>query len=333
MVPIDLVTGASGLLGGNLVRSLASNGRRVRILLRKSSKTFHINDIPGLERVEGDITDPASLRRALTGVENVYHCAAKVTISRKMSESIWRTNVIGTENILEEARQAAIRRLVFCSSVDAIGLSHGQQSSDENTPWNWDALGLETAYARSKYEAQKRVLAAAQNGLEAVVVCPTFMLGAYDPHPSSGQLILSVAQNRVLPGMPGGNNFVDVEDVVTGMQTAAYKGQPGEIYILGNHNLPYQQIFEIIAGVLHKKRISLPVPYCAARLAGWAGDLYEKVSGQEASLNTAMAKLGYIHHYYDATKAVRELNLPQSSLEMAIIRAVNWFKHVGMLAA
>ena len=243
MAAADLVTGASGLVGGNLVRALSSQGRRVRILVRKSSKTFHIDDISDVERVEGDITDSDSLRRAMTGVENVYHCAARVTLGRKMNGAIWQANVTGTENILVEAQRAGIRRLVYCSSVDAIGLPEDGHSSSEATAWNWDRLGVENAYARSKYEAQKRVLAAARAGLDAVVVCPTFMLGAYDPHPSSGAIILAAARNPVTIGLSGGNNFIDVEDVAAGMISAAEKGCRGEVYILGNENLTYNEIF------------------------------------------------------------------------------------------
>lgn len=328
---IDLVTGASGLLGGNLVRVLVSQGRQVRILIRRTSKTFHIDDIPGLERMEGDITNPSSLSRAFSGVENVYHCAAKVSVRRQMTGDIWQANVTGTENVIQEARNTGIRRLIFCSSVDAIGLPENGLPSSESTPWNWDQLGVENAYARTKLEAQKRVLSAAREGLDAVVVCPTFMLGAYDPHPSSGQLIISTSQNPVTLALKGGNNFVDVEDVVAGMIAAAERGKSGETYILGSENLTYTEIFERISSVLQKRAPKISVPYAAAATLGWLGDRYESWSGKEAVLNSAIARLAFFHHYYDSSKAVRELNFPQRPVTEAIERAVLWFRKVGMM--
>jgi len=228
MKPIDLVTGASGLLGGNLVRSLARQGRRVRILARRASRISHLQDLPDLETVEGDITLPQTLEAALSGVDTVYHCAAQVSTARQMTSSIWAANVTGTENILAAFRESSARRLVHCSSVDAIGLPEDGQPSTEATPWNWDRLGVETAYARTKYESQQRVLEAARAGLDAVVVCPTYMFGPYDVRPSSGQMILSVQKNGFLPDVRGGNNFVDVQDVVDGMIAAAQVGRSGE---------------------------------------------------------------------------------------------------------
>ncbi len=331
MNDIDLVTGASGLVGGNLVRALAGRGRRVRILVRSQSRTQHLDDIPGLERVTGDITDPQSLRCAMQGVDTVYHCAARVQMGRSMNPATWNTNVTGVENILTGMQPAGARRLVFCSSVDAIGLSQGMYPSNEGVPWNWDGLGVETAYARSKYEAQQRVLAAARTGLDAVIVCPTYMFGPYDTHPSSGKMILSLAARRI-PGFPaGGNNFVDVEDVVDGMIAAAQSGRSGEVYILGHQNLTYEEIFALICDVLGRPRLKHALPYPLARLAGWMGDGVEGFTGQESELNSRMIRLSYFYHYYDPRKAVRELGLRQTPVQHAIQKAVAWFRQSGML--
>jgi dihydroflavonol-4-reductase len=361
VMPIDLITGASGLLGGNLARALVARGRRVRILVRKNSKTSHLDDL-GLERVPGDVTDSSSLPAAFEGVQNVYHCAALVSMSAWQSEQMWRVNVLGTQNVVRAARDAAVRRLVHCSSADAIGLSASQPST-EATPWNWDRLGLDNPYARTKYLAQRHVLQAAGapfgqarpersqrahgtpfdracpersqrahgKQVDAVVVNPTFMFGAYDVRPSSGQMILEVARGRVRGYPAGGNNFVDVQDVAEAMIAAATHGKCGEVYILGHENLSYREIFARIAKILHLSPPRLAIPYPVARLGGWWGDLVDWFTRAESSVNTTTARLGYVDHYYSSAKAVRELGMRQTPIEEAIERAVRWFYDVGMM--
>jgi dihydroflavonol-4-reductase len=332
MTSIDLITGASGLLGANLVRTLANQGRRVRVLLRSRSKTFHLDDLPNIEKVYGDITNPQSLETAMHKVNYVYHCAAQVSLARKLNADIVQTNVEGTQHVLDAAQKSNIRRLIYCSTVDALGLPENGTPSTEETPWNWERLGVATAYARTKYAAHQRVLAAARNGLlDVVLVCPTFMLGAFDLRPSSGQLILTLAHSRFSIGLKGGNNFVDVQDVVDGMITASETGRTGETYILGHANLPYNEIFTMISSALGKKNIPIRIPYPVALLAGKCGDVWEEISNQPAALNSALARLGYLKHYYDPGKAIRELNLPQRPIENAIHKAIDWFQKTGML--
>jgi dihydroflavonol-4-reductase len=344
VMPIDLITGASGLLGGNLARALCARDRRVRILVRKNSKTSHLDDL-ALERVPGDVTDPSSLPAAFEGVENVYHCAALVSMSAWQAGQMWRVNVLGTQNVVRAARDAAVRRLVHCSSADAIGLC--TQPSTEATPWNWDRLGLDNPYARTKYLAQRHVLQAAGapfdracperirkaygKQVDAVVVNPTFMFGAYDVRPSSGQMILEVARGRVRGYPAGGNNFVDVQDVAEAMIAAATHGKCGEVYILGHENLSYREIFGRIAKILRLSPPRLAIPYPLARLGGWWGDLVDWFTRAESSVNTTTARLGYVDHYYSSAKAVRELGMRQTPIEEAIERAVRWFCDVGMM--
>jgi len=331
MENMDLVTGASGLLGANLVRGLCAKGRHVRILVRKTSKIQHLDDLPNLEKVEGDITDYDSLVTAMRGVEYVYHCAARVTVQQKITAPIWQTNVVGTENVILAAKATGIGRLVHCSSVDALGLPTDDQPVNEETLWNWDHLGLDNAYARTKYESHQRVLQAAVTGLDSVLVCPGYMFGAFDIHPSSGQMILDLAKRVIVPIPLGGNNFVDVEDVVEGMISAACQGSSGETYILGNCNLTYDQIFTCISSILGKRFTKLRLSqgslnFLADSLLGW-----EKLSGREYSINSTLIRLGNVQHYYDSSKAIRALNFPQRPVENAIERAIFWFKQQGRL--
>ena len=328
---MDLVTGASGLLGNNLTRLLASQGRRVRVLLRAPEKAVYVRNVPGVEHVIGDILQKESLSAAFEGIERVYHCAAQVSMWPFAAEAIYATNVQGTRNMLTAARRHGVRRFVFCSSVDAIGLPPKGEVSDETTPWNWARLGLDNPYARSKYLAQQAVLQAASEGLEAVVVNPAYMFGACDIKPSSGKMILAVARGTVRGYPSGGNNFVDVMDVARGAVAAAERGRRGEMYILGNENLSYREIFTLIAEEAGVTPPRIPIPYALAVLGGYAGTLWGRLTGREPSIHTVLARMGYVQHYYSSRKAVTELGMPQTPVREAVRRALGWFKEQKML--
>ncbi|HEV7732676.1 MAG TPA: NAD-dependent epimerase/dehydratase family protein [Candidatus Binatia bacterium] len=329
-MPLDLVTGATGLVGGNLVRALVADGRRVRVLVRRAGTS--VDGLAGVEAMTGDVTDPESLTRACDGVEHVYHCAALVSMWPRLAADMWRVNVDGTDHVLDACRRAGVRRLIHCSSVDAIGLPEGDAPSTESTAWNWDRLGLDNPYARTKWESQRRVLAAATHDVDAVVVNPTYMFGAWDARPSSGRMILEVAAGRAVGWTSGGNNVVDVEDVVLAMIAAAARGVRGESYILGNENLTYRDIFGAIAAVLGVRPPRLAIPYPLARVGGWLGDLAATVTGKEPGVNTLTARLGYVGHYYDPGKARAVLGMRRTPIRIAIARAVTWFRQAGMLA-
>ncbi|MEE2708082.1 MAG: SDR family oxidoreductase [Gemmatimonadota bacterium] len=328
---IDLVTGATGLLGGNLVRMLSKQGRHVRALVREKADVTYLRSLPNVELIKGDITIPSSLTRPLQGVEHVYHCAALTFLWKGMAAQLQRVNVDGTKHILQAATRAGVGRFIYCSSVDALGIPEGKAPATEVTPWNWDRLGVENPYARTKYEAQKCVLEATGDKLDVVVVNPTTMFGPYDLRPSSGQIILLIAGGK-LPFYPtGGDNFVAVEDVVIGMMAAAEKGHCGACYILGNENVTYRRIFTRIADILHQRPPRFRVPYQISRIGGWAGDFISAVTGKEQTINSSTVQMGALHHYYSAQKAVDELEMPQTSVDEAIKRAVQWFFDAGKI--
>jgi dihydroflavonol-4-reductase len=328
---IDLITGATGLLGGNLIHTLLKEDRSVRALVRQSADLQVLQRLPQVEIVYGDITDPSSLDQAMRGIENVYHCAALTSLWNGRADKIWEINVNGTHHIIQAAIQARVKRLIHCSTVDALGISETKVPANEETVWNWDRLGVENPYARSKFEAQKLVLGAAQSQLDAVIVNPTTMFGAYDLKPSSGQIILLIAGGK-LPFYPvGGDNFVNVEDVASGMVKAAQYGQSGACYILGHENVTYKDIFDRIATQLNVSPPRVKIPYQISRIGGWFGDIMGHVTGVEQTINTNTVQLGALDHYYCSKKAVKELGLTQSPVDKAIEHAIQWFIEVGKI--
>jgi dihydroflavonol-4-reductase len=335
-----LVTGATGLAGGNLVRELACQGREVRILVRPRSRLAAVQDLAGVEPVHGDILDRPSLGKALQGVKEVYHCAAMVTMWVPDPEQMRRVNVDGTRNVLELSAAAGVRRVVHMSTVDAIGFQTPEgwgtrhKPSHEGVAYQNDWLKI--PYMQTKHEAQRVALGFAASGaMEVVVVNPTFMLGPYDVKPSSGTLILQVARGRAKGYTTGGNNFVDVRDVASGAVSAMEKGRSGELYILGNENLTYQEIFSRVAGVVGVPPPRIRIPRFAALAAGAAGSLYGNLFGRlgacPESVNWSSARMGFVDHYFDPSKARRELDLPATPLEKAIEDAYRWFVDNGYL--
>jgi dihydroflavonol-4-reductase len=325
------ITGASGLLGGNLAIELLKQGHRVRATRRGQSKVAHLEPFD-IEWVSAELGSADDLARAFQGADVVFHCAAQVTIVRRVSESIRATNVEGTRNVIEAVRRAGVARLVHCSTVGAVGLSEDGRPCDETVSWNFDRLGMDDAYVTTKHWAEDEVRQAVQGGLDAVIVNPTYMLGPYDAKPSSGKMIVTIARRRV-PGYTGGaNNFVDVRDVARGMILAWQKGKRGERYILGGENLPYKEAFARIARVAGVQPPRLSLPRLLATPIGWAGDLAEKLTGKEPSINSVTVDWGYCTRFqFSSDKARRELGYTTGPLEPAIADALTWFRQQRMV--
>ncbi|UCD84766.1 MAG: SDR family oxidoreductase [Deltaproteobacteria bacterium] len=325
------VTGATGLVGGNLVRALISKGEAVRVFIREKSNTIALNDLE-VERHYGDIRDKDSLALALKDCCRVYHCAASVSQWRGNLSASKEININGTINIMEEALRAGVERVVYVSTVDTLGLSSRENPADENSSHESMAK-FRNPYVDTKYEAEIRAWEFVKKGLNLVVVNPTYMFGPWDVRPSSGQMILEVARGMVVGYPGGGNNFVDVEDVVQGMIIAMESGRAGEKYILANRdgNLTYREMFTLIAEVVGVKPPRFRIPYVLALAGGYMSDIYGKLTGSEPQINSVTARLGYAPHYFSPAKAIKELGIPQSPVEGAVRRAFEWFKKHGYL--
>ena len=330
------ITGASGLLGGNLAVALCARGDSVVATRRAGSRVAHLDALP-IEWVEADLEDEPALTSAFTCVDLVFHVAAAVSIVQKVTPALQSANVDGTRNVIAAARAARVPRLVHTSTVGAIGLSEDGKPCTETARWNFPEHGLGDGYVTTKRAAELVVSSAVAEGLDAVIVNPTYMLGPYDARPSSGKMIIELVQGKI-PSLPtGANNFVDVQDVVRGMLLAAEKGRRGERYILGGDNLPYVEAWARIAGVARGAGfpVTLPrmrLPYWAARPAGWAGDLQERFSGKEPLLNSVTLRYGYCTSFqFSSAKAEEELGYTHGPIEPAVEAAIAWFKEHKML--
>ncbi len=247
-----LVTGATGFIGGNLARRLASRGEHVRALVRPAANDLVIRDA-AVKQCPGNLLDVESLRRAVKGCETVYHCAATYSFWAKRPSDIYDTNVAGTKHLLDAARSAGVRRVVFTSSVSTVGLPDGVgddrgELGSEEIPAN--PSHLIGNYKQSKYAAEQIALDANGDDLEVVVVNPCAPVGKWDVKPTpTGRIPLDFARGRIPGYLDTGMNLVDVADVAEGHILAMERGRPGERYILGHRNLTLRQVFGMLAEI------------------------------------------------------------------------------------
>jgi dihydroflavonol-4-reductase len=242
---VDLVTGGTGFVGSHVVRALLAKGRSVRCLVRAGSRRDNLDGLP-VEIAVGDLTDPASLARALSGVHALYHVAADYRLWAKDPQELYRANAGGTESILAAAAAAGVAKVVYTSSVAALGLNDDGTPGDETTPVA--RARIIGHYKKSKYDAEQVAVAWAAKGLPVVIVNPSTPIGERDIKPTpTGKLIVDFL-NRKLPAyVDTGLNLVDVHDVAAGHLAAAEKGRAGERYILGNRDMTLKEILETLA--------------------------------------------------------------------------------------
>lgn len=318
------ITGATGLLGGNLAAELVAAGHEVVAIKRGASKVEQLADLPIAWR-EGELGDVVALTRAFDGCAAVFHCAAAVGVIREVKQEMYAANVTGTANVIDACLDAKVARLVHTSSVVAVGLATNGVPCDESAEWNFEREGLIDAYAITKREAEDVVTRAGER-IDAVIVNPTYMFGPRDARPSSGKMIINVAKRRVPGSTPGYNNFVDVRDVARGMIAAWQRGRRGERYILAGHDMTYRDVFRRIAAVAGVAPPRFAIPYAAARLVGAWGDLVER-RGKEPLVNSTQIRYAYTDKFrFKSDKAAKELGYSFGPLEPAIADALAWFR-------
>ncbi len=324
-----LVTGATGFIGGNVARALRSRGYEVKALVRPASSTLNIDGI-GIEPAPGDVRDRESVSMALKGCQGVIHCAGLYTYWTPDPSLIYEVNVTGTKIVLEEALNAGIERCVYTSTVSTVGIPKGGLGNEEIEQ---SRKGLVGHYKMSKYQAEREALGIAKKGLPVVVVNPTAPVGPWDVKPTpTGRMVLDFVRGRIPAYINTGMNLVDVEDVAAGHVLALEKGRPGERYLLGNKNLSLRQVFEILERVSGRKAPRVRLPMWLPMLAGYIDEFVEgRLLRREPRIPLEGLKVSRKPMYVSCEKAIRELGLPQSPVEGALEKMVNWFREYDYL--
>lgn len=310
-----LVTGATGFIGSHLARALARRGDELRLLIRKDADEILLGGI-GFERVTGDVTDRRAVRRAVDGVDRVFHVAGTTSMRSSDARLVFDVNLGGTRVVAEESLEAGVKRLVHTSSVAAIGPAPEGGRADERQPFTAGGLGI--AYMNSKHEAEGEVLRAAAKGLDAVIVNPTFVLGPDDRGGSSMGLLKRFLLRRIPAYVDGGLNIVDVRDVADGHLLADAKGRAGERYILGGRNFTLQRLFADLSRICGVPAPPLRLP---AQVAVSGARLSEQL-GLPLGLAVDEARSAALWWTYSSAKAKRELGFSprphEETLETAL---------------
>jgi dihydroflavonol-4-reductase len=323
-----LVTGGSGYIGSAVVRQLAKSGQEAKVLVRESDD---LRNLAGLdvEYAYGDVRDYHSLEGALDGCDRVFHLAAIYAIWLPKPRLMDEVNVQGSKNVFEACLSRGIEKVVYTSSVAALG-AHGREPADETATFN--LAHTRDRYYLSKFRAEQVALDYCRRGLRVVIVNPTNPCGPRDIAPTpTGQLIINVVKGK-LPGyVDGGINVSDVDDTAIGHVKAMEKGRPGEKYLLGNANLSVKQYFDLIAEIAGVKPPAFRIPKPIAELFGYLYQGVATVTRKPPTTTAAWVRIGSHYSFWDSSKAVNELGMPQTPVRQSIESAIAWFRENGYL--
>ena len=325
------VTGASGFVGSHVARALADRGAELRLLMRASSPTKNIEGL-NADRVLGDLREPDKLQSAMSGCDVVFHVAADYRLWTRDAadmQSMYRCNVEGTRGLIDAARHAGVRRIVYCSSVATMGFTGNGRPADENSPVELkDMIGH---YKRSKFIAEQVAIEAGKSGGDVVVVNPTTPVGEYDVKPTpTGRILVDFLKRKFPAYVDTGLNVVDVREVARGHIAAFERGRAGERYILGGENLTLKQILDKLAVIAGLPAPTLRLPYVFALAAG-VGDtvVTGRILRREPRVTLDAVRMGRKKMWVSSEKAERELGWKIVPVDDALRRAVQWFRANG----
>jgi dihydroflavonol-4-reductase len=328
-MPKVVVTGANGFVGAWLVRGLIAQGHDVHALVRKSSDLSELEGVP-CKFVYGDVSDPKSLAAAFQGVEAVFHLAGLIAYRRAERQKMELINVVGTQNVIDACLSQKVSRLIFMSSVVAVGAGFtDKEILNEESPFNVGHLNL--GYFETKHAAELLVKKAVlEKGLNAVIVNPSTIYGAGDARKGSRKTQLKVAQGKFPFYTSGGVNVVGVEAVVEGIISAWKKGRTGERYILCGDNLSIETLFKTIAHFAGVPAPKTKMPDFLLHAIGSLGDMMDSV-GLKGPISKENAWTSTLYHWFDASKAKKELGFSPLPAEVAIENSVRWIRDHGLL--
>ena len=311
-----------------MARVLFEQGADLRLLVRATS---NLKNLEGLnaETATGDLRDSASLERALSGCDSVFHVAADYRLWVRDPNEMYRSNVEGTRGLLEAARKNGVRRIVYTSSVATIGFRTDGQPADEDSPVSLaDMIGH---YKRSKFMAEQVAMEAGRSGMDVVTVNPTTPIGEQDVKPTpTGRIVVDFLKRKFPAYVETGLNLVDVRECARGHVSAFEKGRTGERYILGGQDLTLKQILDKLGQITGLPSPTIKLPYFFAFLAGVAG---EYITGRlmrgdpRATVDTV--RMGKKMMFASSAKAERELGWKIVPVDRALQRAVDWFRTNG----
>ena len=332
------VTGATGFIGSAVVRLLLDQKRSVRALVEPGANTANLDGLP-VERVTVNVTDFDGMRRALSGAETLYHLAAIYKLWLKDRALIYRVNMEGTTTTLLAAQAARVTRIVYTSSIAAVGLAEesdrnahpgGSALADESTPFN--LFDIANDYILTKWQSERIAMRFAEAGAPVVVVNPAFPFGPRDIAPTpTGKIIVAIMKKEIPGVSPGGFCTIDVDDCAMGHLLAEEKGRVGERYILGNDNVSFRDFIALVSKAAGTPTPRLPLPKTVSAGIALSMELWaDHISHEEPRATFRSIRYAQRNAFFSNAKAKRELGLPVRPLEESVRRAVEWFRAQNM---
>jgi dihydroflavonol-4-reductase len=322
-----LVTGATGFLGSNIVHELVKAGWDVRASGMHGSETQYIKDLP-IELVMADITNAEEVDKLVQGCDIVFNVAADTSFWRHLFERQRRINVDGAINVAEACIRHGVKRLVHTSTLDLLGHDPSKRAITEATgSFNFDNMGYN--YGETKLEAEKRLQAYNDKGLEVVFIYPGFMCGPYDYTLQLGRVFFDLKAGKIPGSPPGGSSFCHVTEVAKGHIAAATKGRPGEAYLCTGHNLSYQEWFGLMAKAVDAKQPKHTLPRWAFVLYGQVCEWISELTRKAPDMNPGQARYLSSYQYMDCSKAQLELGYKVTSKDKMIRDALDWYRSNG----
>lgn len=323
-----LVTGSTGFIGSHLVRELLKDGKKVTVLVREGSNLSNIDGLD-VEQTVGDLRDYKSLKHALKECELLYHVAAHYSFWDRDKKLIYEINVDGTKNILKAARDCGVKRIVYTSTVGCVGIPEDGTPGNEKTPVK--PPDRSNPYKHSKYLAELEAMKFARSGLPLVIVNPSTPVGAMDIKPTpTGKIIVDFINRKMPAYLDTGLNLIDVKDCARGHILAAEKGKVGERYILGNRDISLREILEALQEITGLPAPRYKIPYPIALAAGYISQFVsDYLTHTPPSVPLPGVRMAKYRMYFDSSRAVKELGLPQNPITEALKKAAEWYREKG----
>jgi len=320
---MNLITGAAGHLGNVLARELVRRGESVRVLVLPGEDTSSLDGLP-VEKVEGNILNPASLEKAFQGVDTVFHMAALVSLLEEHAPILYRVNVEGTLNVLQAARTCGVRRMVYTSSIHALARPPHGVPIDETLPF--DTQNPAGAYDRTKAIASEAVRQAARSGLDAVIVCPTGVIGPYDFRRSEmGEMFLDWISTPVNWLIPGAFDFVDVRDVAIGHILARDLGGRSETYILGGEQISIPRLYSLVKEAIGSRIRAITLPIDVAMALAVLAEKYYRLARRRPRFTRYSIETLLSNSAISIEKARRQLFYSPRTLAESVRDTVAWW--------
>lgn len=323
------ITGGAGLLGSNVIRELLERNYEVLALVENGPPAFTIENLP-IRIITGDILNPNSYEKEMANCEYVIHAAASTSVWPTRSEIVNKINISGTQNICRSTKKLGLLKMVHVGTANTFGFGNLEDTGNENKEFNSAGYGLD--YIDSKYKVHQWILDQVKNeNLQVTIVNPTFMLGPYDSKPSSGEMVRNFYLGKIPAYTPGGRNFIYVKDAAVGVINALEKGGIGESYILGHRNMNYKEFFALMSKTLDCKSPKLSFPKWAFMIVARINVLIAKIGGFAPKTFPTLVNIAYDEQFFSSSKAIKEIDLPQTSIEQAVEECFHWMKENNYL--